>query len=58
MTHRNDRYGNPPKNFWEFYYHLKAASENNNKPLAGLQHAVYVTPQSTAGVFCCISRED
>ena len=34
-------YGNPPKNFWEFYYHLKAASENPNKPLKGLQHAVY-----------------
>jgi len=34
-------YGNPPKNFWEFYFHLKAASENPNKPLAGLQHAVY-----------------
>jgi len=34
-------YGNPPKNFWEFYYHLKAASENPNKPLAGLQHAVF-----------------
>merc|ERR1712178_501544 len=34
-------YGNPPKNFWEFYFHLKAASENPKKPLAGLQHAVY-----------------
>merc|ERR1712194_821494 len=34
-------YGNPPKNFWEFYFHLKEASENPNKPLAGLQHAVY-----------------
>jgi len=34
-------YGNPPKNFWEFYFHLKAASENPNKPLAGLQHCVY-----------------
>jgi flavocytochrome c len=34
-------YGNPPKNFWEFYFHLKAASENPNKPLAGMQHAVY-----------------
>lgn len=34
-------YGNPPKNFWEFFYHLKAASENPNKPLKGLQHAVY-----------------
>merc|ERR1711871_1253962 len=34
-------YGNPPKNFWEFYYHLKAASENPNKPLAHMQHAVY-----------------
>ncbi len=34
-------YGNPPKNFWQFYYHLKAASENPNKPLRGLQHAVY-----------------
>ena len=34
-------YGNPPKNFWEFYYHLKAASENPNKPLSHLQHAVY-----------------
>ena len=34
-------YGNPPKNFWKFYYHLKAASENGSKPLAHLQHAVY-----------------
>jgi hypothetical protein len=34
-------YGNPPKNFWEFYYHLKVASENPNKPLKGLQHCVY-----------------
>jgi hypothetical protein len=34
-------YGNPPKNFWEFYYHLKQASENPNKPLKGLQHTVY-----------------
>jgi len=34
-------YGGPPKNFWEFFFHLKAASENPNKPLAGLQHAVY-----------------
>jgi len=34
-------YGNPPKNFWEFYYHLKAASLNDAKPLKGLQHAVY-----------------
>ena len=34
-------YGNPPKNFWEFYFHLKAASENPNKPLKGLQFAVY-----------------
>jgi len=34
-------YGNPPKNFWEFYFHLKAASENPNKPLKGLQYAVY-----------------
>eukprot|EP00945_MAST-04E_sp_MAST-4E-sp1_P002681 g2681.t1 len=34
-------YGNPPKNFWQFYYHLKAASENPNQPLKGLQHAVY-----------------
>merc|ERR1711865_764718 len=34
-------YGNPPKNFWEFYFHLKEASENPNKPLAGLQHSVY-----------------
>jgi flavocytochrome c len=34
-------YGNPPKNFWEFYFHLKQASENPNKPLKGLQHAVY-----------------
>merc|ERR1719163_901677 len=34
-------YGNPPKNFWEFYFHLKAASENPAKPLQGLQHAVY-----------------
>ena len=34
-------YGNPPKNFWEFYYHLKAASLNPAKPLQGLQHAVY-----------------
>jgi len=34
-------YGNPPKNFWEFYYHLKAASQNPGKPLKGLQHAVY-----------------
>merc|ERR1712086_505522 len=34
-------YGNPPKNFWEFYYHLKAAANNPNKPLKGLQHAVY-----------------
>merc|ERR1712194_797877 len=25
----------------EFYFHLKEASENPNKPLAGLQHAVY-----------------
>merc|ERR1712086_855188 len=33
-------YGNPPKNFWEFYYHLKQASENPNKPLQGLQHVV------------------
>merc|ERR1711865_32447 len=29
------------KNFWEFYFHLKAASENPNKPLKGLQHTVY-----------------
>jgi flavocytochrome c len=34
-------YGNPPANFWKFYYHLKAASENPSKPLKGLQHAVY-----------------
>jgi len=34
-------YGNPPKNFWQFYFHLKAASENPSKPLKGLQHAVY-----------------
>jgi len=34
-------YGNPPKNFWEFYFHLKAASENPNKPFKGMQHAVY-----------------
>merc|ERR1712178_381235 len=34
-------YGNPPKNFWEFYYHLKAASKNPNKPLSHLQHTVY-----------------
>ncbi len=34
-------YGNPPKNFWQFYYHLKAASQNPAKPLRGLQHAVY-----------------
>merc|ERR1712146_103929 len=34
-------YGNPPKNFWEFYFHLKAASENPNKPLKGLQYAVF-----------------
>jgi sulfite reductase alpha subunit-like flavoprotein len=34
-------YGNPPKNFWQFYFHLKAASENPNKPLKGLQYAVY-----------------
>merc|ERR1711998_748769 len=34
-------YGNPPKNFWEFYFHLKAASENPDKPLKGLQYAVY-----------------
>lgn len=34
-------YGNPPKNFWEFYFHLKAASENPNKPLSHMQHAVY-----------------
>jgi len=34
-------YGNPPKNFWEFYYHLKAASQNPAKPLSHLQHAVY-----------------
>merc|ERR1711868_273903 len=25
-------FGNPPKNFWKFYYHLKQASENPNKP--------------------------
>ena len=34
-------YGNPPKNFWEFYYHLKEASQNPNQPLKGLQHCVY-----------------
>jgi sulfite reductase alpha subunit-like flavoprotein len=34
-------YGNPPKNFWEFYYHLKQASENPNQPLKGLQHTVF-----------------
>jgi len=34
-------YGNPPKNFWQFYYHLKAASENGAKPLKGLKHCVY-----------------
>merc|ERR1712187_190114 len=34
-------YGNPPKNFWQFYYHLKAASLNPSKPLKHLQHAVY-----------------
>jgi len=34
-------YGNPPKNFWEFYFHLKAASENPKKPFTGMQHAVY-----------------
>ena len=34
-------YGNPPKNFWEFYYHLKQASENPQKPLKHLQHCVY-----------------
>lgn len=34
-------YGNPPKNFWEFYYHLKVASKNPSKPLSHLQHAVY-----------------
>lgn len=34
-------YGNPPKSFWKFYYHLKAASENASKPLKHLQFAVY-----------------
>jgi hypothetical protein len=34
-------YGNPPKNFWQFYYHLKAASENGAQPLKGLKYAVY-----------------
>jgi flavocytochrome c len=34
-------YGNPPKNFWQFYYHLKAASLNGAKPLKGLKYAVY-----------------
>jgi flavocytochrome c len=34
-------YGNPPKNFWQFYYHLKAASLNGAQPLKGLKYAVY-----------------
>jgi sulfite reductase alpha subunit-like flavoprotein len=33
--------GNPPANYWEFYYHLKAASQNPTQPLKGLQHCVY-----------------
>eukprot|EP00947_MAST-08B_sp_MAST-8B-sp1_P000135 g135.t1 len=37
----SSQYGTPPPNFWEFYYHLKVASENSAQPLAGLQHAVF-----------------
>ncbi len=41
LTVITSKLGMPPKVFWQFFYQLKMASKNPDKPLKGLQHCVY-----------------